>query len=452
VLRLVFRAGWCACVCSLLATLALPLSTNAQESTAPAEPDIAAMSAIVIDAATGEVLYDRDSQLRLPPASLTKIFTAVMALESAPLDRRMLVEPDDLVGEASMGLAAGETLSLETLLYGLLLPSGNDAAATIGRNLGGGSLDAFMTAENARIAELGLTNTALINPHGLDAHLHYSSARDLAAMTLFALRTQPDFARISGAMEYHAEGHDLFQTNDLHVTYPGIVAGKTGVTDEAGFCLMEVADRDGHRVITVLLGSTSDAWYGDAQLLLDYGFATLATPGRLPATDVISIGAEAVVAAPAAVVQQSQQTAPAPNPANATSLQVVPIGQGTSLVNEPAIASTSKRSPWLWLTLPFILVSAVLYLLAHLGRRTIRRAERRAAPTRAPHSANQPAAQVIWETASFPIVTAREPVPSIWNPVEMQHNDDNDLHLIWERATRERLLRGRSATYPSFGD
>lgn len=452
---MVIRLGWCACFCTLIAGIAFPFPALAQDSASNAvdEPEIAATSAIVVDASTGEVLFNKDAELRLPPASLTKIFTAVVALESVPLDRQMSVNASDLVGEASMGLVSGETLTLETLLYGLLLPSGNDAAMTIARNLGGGSIESFVTDENARISELGLTDTALLNPHGLDADLHYSSARDLAAMTMFALRTQPDFIRISGALEHHADGHDLFQTNDLHVTYPGLVAGKTGVTDEAGYCLMEVAERDGRRVIAVLLGSTSDAWYADAELLLDYGFAALAVPGRLPTTEWISIGVEVPVAASIAAPAVAPEPAPLA-PSNANGLQVIPVGQNSSLVNEPRIAGSLKRSPWFWLTLPLIAVSGILFALAHVGSTPARRTPataRRRAPARA---IGPERGHVVWETAPLQTVatlaTARR-LP----PVSYGHafaDDELDLHLIWERATRERLLRGRAAAAVSIGD
>lgn len=445
-LRLVFHAGWIACVIAFVAGTALPHPVRAQDDGDTAAPDVAAQSAIVVDATTGEVLFSKDAHLRLPPASLTKLFTALVALESAPLGRQMSVAPDDLVGEASMGLMAGENLSLDTLLYGLLLPSGNDAASTIARNLGDGSVDSFVSRMNERVAELGLADTALINPHGLDAQLHYSSARDLAAVTMFMLQTQPDFARISGALERSAEGHTLYQTNDLHVTYPGIVAGKTGVTDEAGYCLMEVAERDGRRVIAVLLGSTSDAWYGDAQRLLDYGFAALATPGRLPATDVISIGSVENVAAdvPAAVQQNAAQT-----PNVVSSLQVIPIGKGTSLVSEPTIASSAKRSPWLWLTFPLILVAGTLGVLAHLNRVSTRRP--RHARRLAPHEsgAARASGRVVWDTAPLQALGASS--SDIRTPL-MYADDEPDLHLIWDRATRERLLRGRAAVTISIGD
>jgi len=431
------RAGKyiCLCVCALLATIAIPIVVRAQSAVRVSEPDITANSAIVLTADTGEVLYTKDAELRLPPASLTKLFTALVALESDQLDRRLSVAPEDIVGEASMGLIDGETLSLETLLYGLLLPSGNDAAATIARNLGDGSLDTFMSQANARIAELGLTDTVLINPHGLDAHLHYSSARDLAAITMFLLRTQPDFARISGSLEHTAEGHTLFQTNDLHITYPGLVAGKTGVTDEAGFCLMEVAERNGQRVITVLLGSTSEAWYADAQLLLDYGFATLATPGRLPATDLISIGAPIPVTAPV-IVQQSAE----PVLASESELQVITVGAGTSLVNEPRITGSTKRSPWLWLSFPLIVIAGVLYALAHVGKIISFRSSRQSTLA---HVQRRPS-DAAWETTPFSAVRQAS--------IQVNVGDDPDLLLIWDRSTRERLLRGRASAAPSFGD
>jgi D-alanyl-D-alanine carboxypeptidase (penicillin-binding protein 5/6) len=342
------------------------------------------------------------------------------------------------------------------LLYGLLLPSGNDAAVAIARNLAGSS-EAFVDRANARITELGLNDTALINPHGLDAHLHYSSARDLAAATLFVLRTQPDFARISGALDHTAEGHELYQTNDLHVTYPGLIAGKTGVTDEAGFCLMEVAERNGQRVITVLLGSTPDAWYADAEILLDFGFATLATPGRLPATDVISIGNPVPATVENATTTQSNASTiaqPQSQIQPSTSLQVVPVGQNTALVNEPAIADAARRSPWLWLMLPVIAVPAMLFALLQASQIATRgsRRTRRAADSAlsVPEAVSRSISP--WETAQFTEVPSRPAPSSARYATPLHEDDDSDLHLIWDRATRERLLRGRPALNVSIGD
>jgi serine-type D-Ala-D-Ala carboxypeptidase (penicillin-binding protein 5/6) len=210
----------------------------------------------VIDADSGAVLYDKDSTTSRAPASLTKIFTAAVAIELTPPDFPMQVTEADVIGEASMGLGGYERLPFETLLHGLLLPSGNDAAMAIARNLGEASgyepsiaVTAFVEHANNRVRELGLRGTRLMNPHGLDQEGHYSTAYDIAAMTRWALDAEPEFMAAAGSTYFEGNGFTLYQTNDLHYSYPGLLVGKTGVTDDAGFCLMEAAQRDGRRVI-----------------------------------------------------------------------------------------------------------------------------------------------------------------------------------------------------------
>ncbi|MEX1159038.1 MAG: hypothetical protein WEC79_08940, partial [Thermomicrobiales bacterium] len=269
-----------ACACLLAAA---PAGGAAQ---AIQEPDVVASQAIVVDATTADILFDKGAGDPVAMASLTKLFTAFVAIETTPLDRRLSVSEYDLVGEASMGISAGESLTFETLLHGMLLPSGNDAATTIARNLGAqpGDTDSqatqrFIDRANTRLATLGLHNTHLENPHGLDTDGHYSTARDIAALTLYALDHEPTFAATLQTAQYQAEGHAITNTNRLLGEYDGLIGGKTGVTDNAGYCLMQIAEIDGRRVIVVLLGSTPDAWYADAEALLDYGIAATAVPG-----------------------------------------------------------------------------------------------------------------------------------------------------------------------------
>lgn len=365
----------------------------------PEEPDIAAESAIVVDATSGEVLYTRDASLRLPPASLTKIITAFVAIESTAPDTLMPVAESDLIGEASMGLSAGESLPFETLLYGLLLPSGNDAAMTVARNVSG-SVDQFVAHANDRLAQLGLPDTHLANPHGLDADDHYSSARDLASVTLYALQHEPMFQQVSSATEYTGNGHELYQTNDLHVTYPGLIAGKTGVTDAAGNCLMEVAERDGRRVIVVLLGSTADAWYADAETLLDYGFATLATPGRLSSFDHITFP-EPTTAAGTSIESTVLSTTGSPSSSLGT------------VVSAAGVAGEPRRAPWIW---PMTAALAIgLFSLAALqvqrvlelaSLRTMRRRARQS-PARSPRRAGSDAPFRPWTTQPYAVSEPR---------------------------------------------
>lgn len=246
-------------------------------------PNVVAERWIIIDVATGETVAAHDADAPQPMASLTKMMTAVIALERGNLDMPVTITQGDLVGEASAGLRAGTTVTLRTLLYGLILKSGNDAAMAIARAVGGsatqesdGARGQFVSWMNERAAKLGLTETRFANPHGLDAPGHQSSARDLARLTLYAL-TVPGFREIFTSLAYEGDGYSFQHGNKLPGMMPGVVGGKTGWTDGCGLCLIEVAERNGRTLIVVLLGSDW-SWYQDALKLFDYGFSVASSP------------------------------------------------------------------------------------------------------------------------------------------------------------------------------
>jgi len=276
-------------VCLCAALLVVAIAPGAALARGHAGPSIVARNAIVIDVATGDILYAKQADEQAPPASLTKLFTAAYALDMSSPDAEMTVDAADLVGEANIGLHAGETLSLDTLLHGMLMASGNDAAMVVARSAAALTGDdhwqatqRFLDYANARDAALGLTETHLANPHGLDEAGHYSSAHDIAAITLYIARNQPNLLAMAGSASWSGDGHVFANTNQLLGRYPDLIAGKTGFTADAGYCLVEVAQRGGRAVIAVLLGSTEDAWYTDATALLDYGFSVGADPGTHP--------------------------------------------------------------------------------------------------------------------------------------------------------------------------
>lgn len=265
----------------LSATLALVALLFTSGAAAAEPPSVAAQYAVVVDADTGTVLFDKSMDTPAAPASLTKIFTSIYALSAAPLDRQITVDQADLVGESSMGLSAGDTVTLKTALYGMLLPSGNDAAMTVAQNLGAQpgdspqqAVDRYVGWLNDMAARLGLTHTHLMNPHGLDQDGHVTTARDLAAITIYALK-DPTFRQIIGSSSYSGDGFELRQVNRLLGSYPGLIGGKTGITDNAGYCLVEVAERDGHTIVAVVMKSTATDWYDDATTLLDFGFSAV---------------------------------------------------------------------------------------------------------------------------------------------------------------------------------
>lgn len=306
-------------IVALLLLMALLLAPPSA-TFAAVPPMIVAGNAIVLEPDSGRVFFNRASTTALPPASLTKIMTALVALEHADPAQRITIVPEDLVGEASMGLRAGEQVSLTTLLYGLLLPSGNDAATAIARGVGARGGDAsgaegiarFVGWMNEAAARLNLPDTHYVNPHGLDAEGHRSSAADLARLTSIAW-TNPTFARIFGSASYQGEGHGMRHGNRLIGQYDGVVGGKTGLTDGCGFCLITAATHGGHRLVVVVLQDTKEGAFADTVALLGWVYAQIdaeasTAAGPAPATAPI----------PATIPGASTAATPPPTTGDAT--------------------------------------------------------------------------------------------------------------------------------------
>jgi serine-type D-Ala-D-Ala carboxypeptidase (penicillin-binding protein 5/6) len=262
----------------LVALFVSPVVSSAlAESPKPYPPDIAAQAAIAIDADTGEVIFEKNSHAQLPIASTTKLMTAILAMEHSKLDDVVTIKAEDLVGEASMGLREDERVSMQNLLYGMLLPSGNDAAMAIARHIGEGLTDPadaspvtrFVALMNTRAAQMGLKDTHFANPHGLDDPNHFSSAADLAVMAR-EYKKHGFLNTVAATQYYEAAGHQLSNLNKLLSRYEGADGLKTGQTDNSGLCLVASAHRNDMEVITVVLNS--GVWYDDAAALLNYSF------------------------------------------------------------------------------------------------------------------------------------------------------------------------------------
>lgn len=243
-------------------------------------PAVQAQAALVADLDTNRVLMTKQADVSRPMASTTKIMTALLTLERGEL-QRVVTAPAaaQAVGGSSMYLQAGETLTVEDLLYGLLMVSANDAAVTLAVDVAG-SEEAFVEMMNRRALELGLTQTHFMNVHGLDAEGHYASARDLYQLTVSALR-YPVFAQIVATLHYSAGGHALTNINEMLTLDAQTDGVKTGTTDQAGECLIASVQQNGHRTIIVILGSTQR--YADASDLLAhyrsfYGWVALSAP------------------------------------------------------------------------------------------------------------------------------------------------------------------------------
>jgi D-alanyl-D-alanine carboxypeptidase len=242
---------------------------------AQAAPQVSATAAVVIDEASQAVLYDKDAHAALPPASLTKIATLIVALErSGDLDAWVETDVDSSImrGSTVMGLLPGDRFSLRDLLYGLMLPSGNDAALAIGRHVSGSDA-AFVGEMNALLKRFGLSDSNFANPHGLGSGNHIASAYDLAMLARYGM-SLPAFREIVKAPRWNAAGSrniSYANINSFLFNYPGADGVKTGYTRRAGPTLVASATRNGHRLYAVVLNAPSRD--SDASRLLSWAFA-----------------------------------------------------------------------------------------------------------------------------------------------------------------------------------
>lgn len=241
--------------------------------------DLTAESVLMYDLTENKILYEKDPTSRRPMASLTKIMTAVIALENQKPDDRYIVTKDDIVGQDSMGVSPNEVYDFEDLFYGLLLPSGNDAAEVFAHNYPTGR-SGFVQAMNNKAKALGMLNTHYTNPSGLQGDGdQYTTAYDLLILTRYALSQYPQFATAVSTADYtitqtdtHKELNLANETN-LLTTYPGVKGVKTGYTPEAGLCLVTYLDYGGHKIIGIILNSQNRR--GEMKTLLDYSLNTV---------------------------------------------------------------------------------------------------------------------------------------------------------------------------------
>lgn len=218
---------------------------------------------------TGSVLCEKNADEKRLIASLTKVMTALVALENADPDEVITIEPAWANVEGSkMGIVPGETMTVRDLLYGLLLSSGNDAALALA-DICAGSTESFAALMNEKAAELGMTSTCFENPHGLDGENQYSTARDMAALTAAAMK-DPDFAAIVSTRSANVCGRALTNHNKLLNMYAGTLGVKTGYTDAAGRTLISCVEREGMKLICVTLCDPDD--WNDHMALCSWAF------------------------------------------------------------------------------------------------------------------------------------------------------------------------------------
>ena len=252
---------------------ALLLLLPAPQAQAGAFPSTGAAAAVVMSGG-GEVVYEKNADARALIASTTKLLTALIAVEETPLDETVEILPEwTQVEGSSMYLQAGERYSVRELLEGLLLASGNDAATALACHIDGGT-EAFAARMNRRAAELGMTGSHFVNPHGLDEDGHYGTARDLARLMAACMqdrRLSPLLA-LTGAT---VKDQTYVNHNKLLTLCPGCVGGKTGYTEAAGRCLVSCCEREDTRLICVTLNDPSD--WADHQVLYNWAFSRYST-------------------------------------------------------------------------------------------------------------------------------------------------------------------------------
>lgn len=243
------------------------------------KPDIKAKSVLVYDLINNHTLYESNIKDKLPMASLTKIMTAIITLDNPLMPEEYLVRQEDLVGEDSMGLVAGEVLTKNELLYGLLLNSGNDAAEVLAHNYPDGKA-AFIQAMQDKAKVIGLSDTRFSNPSGLQGDgLQYTTASDLLIMTRYALDNFPLFRKIVSTYQYNIpsnnfhQAYNLVNETNLLSTYPGVKGVKTGYTPEAGMCLTTYYESNGVQLLAILLNSPDRR--SEMKELLDYSLLSL---------------------------------------------------------------------------------------------------------------------------------------------------------------------------------
>lgn len=242
-----------------------------------------AKSAIMLEASTGEVLFEKNSHEKLHPASMTKMMSMLLILENI---KKGVINWDDIVtvssNASSMGgsqilLETGEQMSVSDLFKGIAVASGNDAVVAMAEKIAG-TQEEFVNMMNKRANELGLTDTNFKNCHGLDDANHYSSASDMAKIAMELVKHEKLFEYTSIYEDYLRENTDrkfwLVNTNKLVRFYSGVDGLKTGYTKEAGYCLTATAKRNGMRIIAVVMGEPeSSVRSSEVSSMLDYAFA-----------------------------------------------------------------------------------------------------------------------------------------------------------------------------------
>lgn len=240
-------------------------------------PEILAKSAIVLDGLSDKILFEKNSNEQLPIASITKIMTVIVALESEPVFEDIVSISNNAIsyGGSTMHLQEGEEITVLDLFYGMLLSSANDATIALVEYISHGDINQFVGLMNEKAISLGLMDTHFANPTGLDQEGNYSSAHDLAQLTDYAMGKE-FFRKTLMMPEYTSHVlnrevvHHLKNTDKLLGVREDIIGGKTGFTYAAGLCFVGIAEREGHELIVVILNS--DRRFEETGALIDWAF------------------------------------------------------------------------------------------------------------------------------------------------------------------------------------
>ncbi len=256
----------------------------------PSGIEVSSQSAIVIEASTGTVLYEKNADEVHYPASITKILTGLIAVENSQMDEEVTFTNEAVAtergGTSSIARDVGEVMTMEQCLYGMMLESANECAYAIAEHVGGGDINVFLDMMNERAKELGCTNTHFVNPNGLPAEDHYTSARDMALIGQAALNNET-LAQIMATKSYQIpptnKHTEITPLNNHHAMlnfyktskylYDGCLGGKTGYTDVARNTLVTFAERDGIKLVCVVMCAEGPYHYVDTTSLFDYCFA-----------------------------------------------------------------------------------------------------------------------------------------------------------------------------------
>ena len=247
-----------------------------EEEAEEAEPQINSRIALIYDRASGKIMYEKNGNKQTPMASTTKIMTAIVVLENANLKDVVTIDSKAAgMGGSRLGLKKNDKITVNDLLYGLMLRSGNDAAVALA-NYVGGSIEGFAEMMNAKAKEMGLTNSHFVVPHGLDNEGHYTTAYELAKMADYALQIEK-FKEIvstySTTITINGYPKAINNTNKLLGSVAGVYGVKTGFTNGAGRCLVAACERDNLDIITVIIGAdTNNQRTEDSKELIEYAY------------------------------------------------------------------------------------------------------------------------------------------------------------------------------------